>query len=241
MKNILITGISRGLGCEIAKKILSGGNMVYGISRTLSEELKKLDGDFPGKLKLLQFDLSDTDGILKNIFKDFVGMGTPLHGYVNNAAIAYDDIATNIKMPPLLEMYKVNVFSPMIMAKYAIRNFILHNTKGSIVHISSISVHTGYKGLSMYASTKGAIEAFSKNISREWGIRGIRSNAVVAGFMETSMSASLTPEQKRKIFNRTSLKSQTSVESVAATVDFLLSDSAQSITGQNIFVDSGTI
>ena len=55
------------------------------------------------------------------------------------------------------------------------------------------------------------------------------------------MSASLTPEQKRKIFNRTSLKSQTSVESVAATVDFLLSDSAQSITGQNIFVDSGTI
>ena len=233
MKNILITGISRGLGCEIAKKILSGGNTVYGISRTLSGELKKLDGDFPGKLKLLQFDLSDTDGILKNIFKDFVGMGTPLHGYVN--------IATNIKMPPLLEMYKVNVFSPMIMAKYAIRNFILHNTKGSIVHISSISVHTGYKGLSMYASTKGAIEAFSKNISREWGIRGIRSNAVVAGFMETSMSASLTPEQKRKIFNRTSLKSQTSVESVAATVDFLLSDSAQSITGQNIFVDSGTI
>ena len=68
MKNILITGISRGLGCEIAKKILSGGNTVYGISRTLSGELKKLDGDFPGKLKLLQFDLSDTDGILKNIF-----------------------------------------------------------------------------------------------------------------------------------------------------------------------------
>lgn len=46
MKNILITGISRGLGCEIAKKVLSEGNTVYGISRTLSSELKKLDGDF---------------------------------------------------------------------------------------------------------------------------------------------------------------------------------------------------
>ena len=78
----------------------------------------------------------------------------------------------------LEDMYKVNVFTPMMMSKYVIRNFLLHSVKGSIVHISSISAHTGYKGLAMYASTKGAIEAFSKNTAREWGERGIRSNTV---------------------------------------------------------------
>ena len=93
----------------------------------------------------------------------------------------------------------------------------------------------------MYASTKGAIEAFSKNTAREWGIRKIRSNCVVAGFMETDMSASLPEEQKEKIFNRTSLKIPADTASVAKTVVFLLGDSSKSITGQNIFVDSGTL
>ena len=93
----------------------------------------------------------------------------------------------------------------------------------------------------MYASSKGAIEAFSKDTAREWGQLGIRSNVVVPGFMETKMSSTLTSEQKERIYNRTSLKSATSVRSVAETVAFLLSEKAFSITGQNIYVDNGTI
>jgi len=118
---------------------------------------------------------------------------------------------------------------------------LFNNIKGSIVHISSISVHTGYKGLSMYASTKGALEAFSKNTAREWGGKKIRSNCIVAGFMETNMSATLDSDQKNRIYKRTSLKQPTTLDSVAETVNFLVSDKATSITGQNIFVDSGTI
>jgi 3-oxoacyl-[acyl-carrier protein] reductase len=93
----------------------------------------------------------------------------------------------------------------------------------------------------MYASTKGALEAFSKNTAREWGSKKIRSNCLVAGFMETSMSSTLTLEQKNRIYQRTSLKEATSMQSVANTIEFLLSDKADSITGQNIFVDNGTI
>jgi 3-oxoacyl-[acyl-carrier protein] reductase len=93
----------------------------------------------------------------------------------------------------------------------------------------------------MYASTKGSLEAFSKNTSREWGVKGVRSNCIVAGFMETDMSSSLNDELKNKIFNRTSLKKPTSLESVSNTVEFLLSDKSESITGQLINVDSGTI
>ena len=138
-------------------------------------------------------------------------------------------------------MFNINVLSPIMLTKYIIRNMLLNRNAGSIVHISSISVHTGYKGLAMYAASKGALEAFSKNTAREWGIKKIRSNCVVAGFMETEMSSSLNIEQKDRIYNRTSLKSKTSIESVAETILFLISDKSKSITGQNIFVDSGTI
>ena len=118
---------------------------------------------------------------------------------------------------------------------------LLHKTKGTIVHLSSISVHTGYNGLSMYASTKGALEAFSKNTSREWGMKGIRSNCIVAGFMETDMSNTLSKDQKDRIYKRTSLKQPTDIKSVTNTIEFLLSEKSNSITGQNINVDSGTI
>lgn len=138
-------------------------------------------------------------------------------------------------------MFEVNVFSPYIMVKNVIRNMLLNRIEGSIVHISSISVHTGYKGLSMYAGSKGALEGFSKNTAREWGEKGIRSNCLVAGFMETAMSATLGDDQKNRIYKRTSLKTPTSIKSVAETVAYLISDHAISITGQNIHVDSGTI
>ncbi len=241
MKNYLVTGVSKGLGLEITKALLEVGDVVYGISREESEELKMLKSEYPYTLKYLAFDLSDNQTIKEKIFIDFIGINTVLHGYVNNAAYAYDDIITNLNFEKLLAMYKLNVFSPMEITKRAIRNFILHNTKGSIVHISSISAHTGYKGLSMYASTKGALEAFSKNVAREWGERGIRSNSVVVGFMETSMSSRLSVEQKERIFQRTSLKRAVDTKSVASTVAYLLSENASSITGQNIFVDCGTI
>ena len=129
----------------------------------------------------------------------------------------------------------------MMLIKYVIRNMLQHRIPGSIVHISSVSVHTGYKGLAMYASTKGALEAFSKTTAREWGEKGIRSNALVAGFMETAMSGTLSNEQRDRIFKRTSLKKPTTTESVANMIEFLMSDASTSVTGVNVFVDSGTI
>ena len=241
MKKYLLTGISKGLGLEIARQILESGGFVYGISRSVSAELLELMAEYPDTINHLQFDLSDTELVKEKVFKEFIGLKIELNGFINNAGVAYDDIVSNLDYSKLENMYKVNVFTPMMMTKYVIRNFLLNNIKGSIVHISSISAHTGYKGLAMYASTKGAIEAFSKNTAREWGERGIRSNTVVAGFMETSMSCSLSAEQKERIYNRTSLKTATTVESVASTVMFLLSDSAESITGENIGVNAGTI
>jgi 3-oxoacyl-[acyl-carrier protein] reductase len=195
---------------------------------------------YPKNFIFQDLDLSDTENISEKI-KKIIPKGIVIHGFVNNAAIAYDDIISNLNLKKLKQMYDVNVFSPLLITKFVIRNMILNKIKGSIVHISSISVHTGYKGLSMYASTKGALEAFSKNTAREWGSKGIRSNCVVSGFMDTNMSSSINDELKEKIKNRTSLRELTDVKSVSNTVEFLLSFKSNSITGQLINVDSGTI
>lgn len=239
--NILVTGASRGLGFRIVKHLLENSHNVYGLSRNSSVQLDALKENFPDNLSILNYDLEDSDSIKNRIFREFIPNTTPLHALVNNAAFAYDDIITNINQETLRKMFQINTLSPMVLTKYSIRNMIFNQIKGSIVHISSISVHTGYKGLAMYAATKGAVEAFSKNTSREWGVKGIRSNVVVPGFMETDMSSSLSLEQKAKIYKRNSLKCPTSINSVVETVAFLISDRSESITGQNIFVDSGTI
>ena len=239
--NYLVTGCSRGVGLELCRILLEEGHTVYGVARSYTEDFKVLENRFLGNLFFKSIDLSDSENVRRLIFKEFITNSIKLDGYVNNAAMAYDDIVTNLNLDKLKAMYDVNVFTPMMITKYALRHMLLHKNKGSIVHISSISVHTGYKGLAMYASSKGAIEAFSKDTAREWGALGIRSNVVVPGFMETAMSSTLNEDQKDRIYKRTSLKSATSISSVAETVAFLLSDKALSITGQNFHVDNGTI
>jgi len=239
--NILLTGASKGLGLKTTESLLKKGWTVYAISRSKTENINELLLQYPANLKWLQYDLADGENVRQTVFKDWIGFDTPIHGFVNNAALAYDDIITNLNLVSLEKMYHINVFTPMMLTKFVLRQMLLHNIKGSIIHISSISVHTGYKGLSMYASTKGALEAFSKNTAREWGEKGIRSNCLVAGFMETEMSSTLSDNQKNRIYQRTSMKQPVDVDSVAETIRFLLSDKAKSITGQNIHVDNGTI
>mgnify|MGYP001361923168 FL=1 len=225
MKKILLTGDSRGVGLSIKNLLIERGYQVIGISRN-SKDIK--------------YDLSNIDGI-KDLYNNQIKPLGPIYGFINNAALAYDDIITNLSSSKLETMYKVNVFSPMMLTKYMLRDMLLNKTKGSIVHISSVSAHTGYKGLAMYASTKGALEAFSKNTAREWGVLGIRSNVVCPGFMNTDMSSSLTDKQKTKIFNRNSLKREINTIDVANTIEFLNNNNSKGITGEIIHVDNGTI
>ena len=240
-KNIIVTGASRGLGLNVAQRLVKSGNKVYAISRKSSSELNSLLNNYPDLIRFSNLDFSNPETITTSWLQNILSDDQPIHGLVNNAAMAYDDLVSNMQLDNLESQFRVNVFSPMLLTKHAIRRMILHKTAGSIVHVSSISTQTGYKGLSMYAATKGAMEAFSKNTAREWGARKIRSNCVVPGFMETDMSGNLDNETKARIYKRTSLNQPTSLDSVAETILFLLSDRSQSMTGQNVIVDAGTV
>jgi 3-oxoacyl-[acyl-carrier protein] reductase len=241
MKWIIITGDSGKLGHEIVLRTLEDESYgVIGISRNVNEGITNLLQTYADRYVHLYYDLNSPAGVRDLYLNELKKIG-PIFGLVNNSALAYDDIITNVDHTRLAEMYNVNVLSPIMLTKYVIRDMLLRKTKGSIIHISSVSAHTGYKSLSMYASTKGALEAFSKGTAREWGELGIRSNCVAPGFMETNMTTSMSTEQKTRIYNRTSLKQETQISSVAETVVFLLSNKAASITGEVIHVNCGTI
>lgn len=239
MKTVIVTGDSRGLGNNITETLLKDGYKVIGISRKESDEIKKIKEKYYNYIHV-NFDLSDSDKIKELYLKELKPLG-PIYGLVNNAAIAYDDITTNAAIEPLEKMFKVNVLTAIMLTKYVIRDMLLNDIKGSIVHITSVCAHTGYKGLSMYAATKGALESFSKTVAREFGTKKIRSNCVAPGFMETSMSKTLSDDQKDRIYKRTSLKEPTDIQSVSNTVKFLMDEGSFSITGQVLHVDNGTI
>ncbi|MBT7790472.1 MAG: SDR family NAD(P)-dependent oxidoreductase, partial [Calditrichaeota bacterium] len=191
MKWVIVTGDSRGLGAEISKHILEKTACgVIGISRSIKRIREGVNLPPSERYIQLQYDLSKPEGI-KNLYQGSIKPIGPIIGLVNNAAFAYDDLATNMNADLVRGMYDVNLFSPIMLTKYIIRDFILHKTQGAIVNITSVCAHTGYKGLSVYASSKGALEAYSRTIAREWGRYGIRSNCVAPGFMETEMSSNL--------------------------------------------------
>ncbi len=241
MKSIIVTGDSGGLGNSIILRLLAEPSyFVIGISRKENENTNAVLNKYRDRYIHINFDLINVDKIKELYTKQLKKIG-PIYGLVNNSAYAYDDIVSNANLELLEKMYKINVFSPILLTKYILRDMLLNSVQGSIVHISSVSAHTGYKGLSMYASTKGALEAFSKGTAREWGGKGIRSNCVAPGFMETAMSESLASDQKDRIYKRTSLGMPVDIQSTANTVEFLLSDKSSAITGTVVHVDNGTI
>jgi 3-oxoacyl-[acyl-carrier protein] reductase len=241
MKWIIVTGDTGGLGSSIVRTILDQKEYgVIGISRKENEYTRNFSDSYGSRYVHFNFDLRNTDQI-KELYKSKIKRIGSIYGLVNNSASAYDDIVTNANIVNLEDMFKINVYSPIMLTKYSIRDMLLNTINGSLVHITSVCAHTGYKGLSMYAATKGALESFSKTVAREWGEVGIRSNCVAPGFMETGMSETLSENQKDRIYKRTSLKKETDTESVAQTVLFLLSEKSKSITGSVMHVDNGTI
>ncbi len=115
--NIIVTGCSRGVGLEICRVLLEQGHTVYGIARSCPDEFKVLQAEYEGRLLYKSVDLSDSENVRQNVFKDFCGNKVKIDGYVNNAAVAYDDIVTNLNLDRLKAMYEVNVFTPMMMTK----------------------------------------------------------------------------------------------------------------------------
>jgi 3-oxoacyl-[acyl-carrier protein] reductase len=240
MRNVIITGGSRGLGLGMASKLAKQGFRAIAIARKENPDLtaamhKVADED--GCIQFVPFDLADLEGIaglVKRVRKEF----GPIFGLVNNAGTSVEGTLAMMPISQMEQVLRLNTLSPMVMSKSVVRS-MMSDGGGRIVNIASVVAFTGYSGLAAYSASKAALVGFTRSLAREVGKLGITVNAVAPGFVDTEMTQAMTDEQREQIVRRSALKRLVEVEDVAATVDFLLSDGAKSITGTVITVDAG--
>jgi 3-oxoacyl-[acyl-carrier protein] reductase len=241
MRNILITGASRGLGLGMARKLAAAGYCVIAVARKNNKDLTaaiaEAKRDKRGSLHFVAFDLGQIDEIpelVRTLRRDF----GPLFGLVNNAAIGLDGALSLMHNSQIEELVRINTLSPIVLSKYVVRA-MMSERAGRIVNVASIIGFTGYSGLSVYAATKASMLGFTRSLAREVGRLGITVNAVAPGFLDTDMTHGLAGEQREKVMRRSALHRLASVDDVANAVEFLLGDKARSITGTVLTVDAG--
>lgn len=242
MRNVIVTGGSRGLGLGIGRKLAGANYRVIAVSRKRNNELNAAMAEAelvnPGSFHFVPFDLAEIEGIpnlVKTLRKDF----GPIYGLVNNAGISFDGVLPMMPNSQIEQLVRVNTVSPIVLTKYVVRS-MMADGGGRIVNLASIIAFTGYSGLSVYGATKSSIVGFSRSLAREVGRMGVNVNSVAPGFVETDLTQGLKDEQREKIERRSALKRLADVEDVANAVEYLLSDKAKNITGTVITVDAGS-
>ncbi len=238
---VLITGASRGLGLGVARKLAAAGYCVIAVARKPTRELTAAMAQARrgkrGGLHFIPFDLGKTGQIpdlVRKLRKEF----GPLYGLVNNAAIGLDGVLATMHNSQIEELIRVNTLSPIVLSKYVVRS-MMSERAGRIVNVASIVGFTGYSGLSVYAATKASMLGFTRSLAREVGRLGITVNAVAPGFLDTEMTHGLAGEQRQQVMRRSALRRLASVDDVAGAVEYLLSDSARSMSGAVLTVDAG--
>ncbi|QGM98500.1 SDR family NAD(P)-dependent oxidoreductase [Methylocystis parvus] len=237
MRNVIVTGGSRGLGLEISRRLVSDGFRVLAVARKESDELRDEIARSNGALSFAPLDLAELDAIPDAVLRWKKEFGAP-YGLVNNAALGTEGLLATMHNSQIEMLTRVNVTAPIILSKYVVRN-MMSAGGGRIVNISSIIASTGYNGLAVYGATKAALVGFTKSLAREVGRMGVTVNAVAPGFIETEMTASLDADDRAKIAGRAALRRLAAPEDVANAVAFLLDEKARNVTGAVLTVDAG--
>jgi 3-oxoacyl-[acyl-carrier protein] reductase len=237
MRNVAVTGGSRGLGLCISQRLAASGFRVIAIARGESAALKDAITVAEGAIAFRGFDLTELAAIpefVKSLRRDF----GPLFGLVNNAGLGTAGILANMPDAAITRLIALNVTAPMALTKYVMRS-MMTGSGGRIVNISSVAAFTGYDGLSVYSATKAAMLGFTRSLAREVGPLGITVNAVAPGFIDTEMTSELSQAHRAQTIRRSALRRMTEPGDVAAAVDFLFGETARNITGIAITVDAG--
>jgi 3-oxoacyl-[acyl-carrier protein] reductase len=238
MRNVVVTGGSRGLGLAIAATLVGAGYRVVAIARRESEQLTAtIQRSAPGTLSFRSFDLGDISGIA-GLVKGLRRELGPIYGLVNNAAIGTSGILATMRDAQIEELVRVNTLSPLVLTRHVVRAMMAQGN-GRIVNVSSVVAAVGFRGVSAYSATKAALIGFTRSLAREVGPAGINVNAVAPGFIETDMTRGLTANERDRVARRSALHRLAEPDDVAKAVAFLLGDDARNITGTVLTVDAG--
>lgn len=240
MKNILITGVSGGIGKAVTEELLIEGSTVIGLDRVLGSEIRAVAKQFDGQINLHECDLMNVHA-LPDLVKSIVEEHGPIGGFVHCAG--FDKMAPLhlSKIEDIESLWRLHALVPMVLIA-SISKKKNHDENASIVLISSQSAHEGAMGHTAYASAKGAVEGYLAPAAAELMEKGMRINEVCFAPIKTPMAVDwmdkLSEEGMRRLMDSYPLGIG-EVRDASNLICFLLSEKSRWINGQIITADGG--
>ena len=229
----LITGASGEIGKEIALELNKKGASIILAGRrreVLNNIGKKLKGDF----KIIDESIDN----FSNFEKALISCGAKIDILIYNAGITKDNLLIRMNEKDIDDVVNTNLISLIKITKFVLKN-MMKKKFGRIISVSSVVGFTGNPGQSNYCASKSGIIGFTKSLALEVASRGITVNAIAPGFILSTMTDSLTDDQREKIILNIPIKRLGTPKDVANAVNFLAKEDSSYITGQTIHVNGG--
>jgi len=235
-KNFIVTGSSGGIGYSIVEKLNECGANILATG-TKVEKLEVLKNKF-NHVKILKFDISQSEKIEDFIESATKELGGNLDGIINNAGITNDNLAIRMNLEEWKKVIDINLTSTFLMSKFAIKK-MLKNKKGKIINITSVVGHTGNLGQANYSASKAAIVAMTKSLTLEYAKKNININCISPGFIKTAMTDKIDEKFKEAIISKIPSSRLGEPEDIANAVLFLASNQSDYINGETLHVNGG--
>ena len=233
-KIVFITGVSRGIGLEIAKCFLNDGYFVIGTSRSNFNLGEALDSDHCLHIPL---DVTDRDQV-KNCMEKIKTQEKIPNVLINNAGITKDQLFLRMKDEDWDEVINSNLTGVFNITKLFIKSMV-KDRSGKIINISSVAGLMGNPGQVNYSSSKAGLGGFTRSLAKEVAARNITVNCIAPGFIETDMTNHFKSDELDNILKTIPANKMGNPQDIANLALFLASSSGDYITGQTISVDGG--
>ena len=235
----LVTGASQGIGRACALELARAGATVALAARS-ADKLAAVAAEIAaggGTAHVFALDVAAEDSI-KECAKAVIAQLGAVHILVNNAGITRDILALRMKRKDWDDVLSTNLTGAFLLTQ-AVMSQMVKNRWGRIINITSVVGETGQAGQANYAASKAGLIGLTKSLARELASRSITVNAVAPGYIETSMTAILTDEQKTAMTQHIPLGRVGTDRDIAHAVRFLASEEAAYITGHTLDVNGG--
>src|SRR6056300_172018 len=233
-KIVFITGVSRGIGLEIAKCFLNDGHFVIGTSRSHFNLSEALSSD---QCLHMPLDVTDRDQV-KSCLEQLKTLEKIPNVLINNAGITKDQLFLRMKDEDWDEVINSNLTSVFNITKLFIKSMV-KNRSGKIINISSVAGLMGNPGQVNYSASKAGLGGFTRSLAKEVAARNITVNCIAPGFIETDMTNHFKSDELENILKQIPQNKMGNPKDIAHLALFLASSNADYITGQTISVDGG--